>query len=679
MRKVRIFLSSPGDVAEERRRAREILEGFAQRPFLEGKVQVEVVGWDAPQAPALMDARLPPQANVDRSKGTPADCDATVVVLWSRMGTPPGSLKPDGTPYLSGTEYEFDLAVRAGKPVYLYHRTERPQSDLASPDAEERLMQYRRVQAFLASFKAEDGTPRFSYRSYATPHEFADLLRANGEQFLRDLLAAEADTRAASAVQAESAGLSASDAALLTLAATRLEQQNADALRRALLSVVGGSERPAEPAAAAAPSVLAVANYVGRLEWFGSLIYDRRHDDYIPFDAEATALFVRGQRESLAAVAAAVSEDDNRAVLDRYLQLCRTLDLIDEAGRVPWSFLDDRAAAGRLAAPTFVHYACTSACTFACRHCFSASGLARAGELTTAEACALIDEMAAIGALQLRLGGGEPLVRADLPALVRHANERGVSVSISTNAVAATDSVVAALAGCRIAAVLVSMDAADAGIYDRMRGETGAFDQALAGLRRLQGLKAPLVFRTMVTSGTIDQVPAVARLAATYGVTRVELRPALPVGRAAGDPALAVTTSQMNRVWEALAGITADTGVPVEATERVPRNRRWLMPGFGCECGHTRCYIDPRGHVSPTGMLSAQPSVASVRQQPLREIWARDPAIVRFRLLAGNETCTGCGHFAGCRGGCRASAVLRGQALTAPDPLCAIAEAAARG
>lgn len=677
MRKVRIFLSSPGDVADERRRAREILEGFAKRGAFEGKVHVDVVAWDDPRAPALMDARFAPQANVDRAKGTPADCDATVVVLWSRMGTPPGARKPDGTPYLSGTEYEFDLAVRAGKPVFVYHRTEVPQSALGAKDLAERVEQYERVQAFLASFKAADGTPRFSFRTYATPHEFAELLRANGEVFIRDLLASETTARTGTTVRVEAAGLSASDAALLTLATTRLEQQNADALRQALLGVMGGAEQTATAAAAASPPVLAVANYVGRREWFGSLIYDRRHDDYIAFGAEETALFVRGQHESLATVAAAVADDASRAVVDRYLQLCRSIDLVDEHDRVPWSFLDDRAAAGRLAAPTFVHYACTSACTFACEHCFSNSGLARAGELTTAQACALIDEMASIGALQLRLGGGEPLVRADLPALVRHANERGVSVSISTNAVAATDSVVAALAGCRIAAVLVSMDAASAEIYDRMRGEAGAFEQALAGLRRLQALKAPLVFRTMVTSSTIDQVAAVARLAAANGVARVDLRPVMAAGRAARHTGLTITTADMNRVWESLAGITAETGVAIDAPERVPRDRRWLMPGFGCECGHTRCYIDSRGHVSPSGLVSAQPSAASVREQPLREIWASDPAIVRFRMQAGNETCAGCGHFRGCRGGCRASAVVRGRDLSAPDPFCAIAEAAA--
>ncbi len=102
---MKIFLSSPGDVAEERTLAREVLQRLQRTPLLKGKVTIEVVSWDDPDAPAPMFATLTPQEAVNRGLSKPSECDLTVVILWSRMGTPlPEPRKADGSRYLSGTE-----------------------------------------------------------------------------------------------------------------------------------------------------------------------------------------------------------------------------------------------------------------------------------------------------------------------------------------------------------------------------------------------------------------------------------------------------------------------------------------------------------------------------------------------------------------------------------------------
>jgi hypothetical protein len=72
----RIFLSSPGDVATERDKARELLLGIARGEFVRDRVHIDVVSWDDPYAPSQMDARLTPQQAVDRSLPTPAECCA---------------------------------------------------------------------------------------------------------------------------------------------------------------------------------------------------------------------------------------------------------------------------------------------------------------------------------------------------------------------------------------------------------------------------------------------------------------------------------------------------------------------------------------------------------------------------------------------------------------------------
>ena len=55
---LRVFLASPGDVADERALVRRLLkEELPYDPFLRGRVTFEVVSWDDPAAPTPMPAR----------------------------------------------------------------------------------------------------------------------------------------------------------------------------------------------------------------------------------------------------------------------------------------------------------------------------------------------------------------------------------------------------------------------------------------------------------------------------------------------------------------------------------------------------------------------------------------------------------------------------------------------
>lgn len=108
MRTLRIFISPPGDVTKERERAREVVESLRRRfarHFL-----LQAVLWED----------LPLQSDMSFQRGIDAvlsekGVDIAIFILWSRLGTPlgPAISRKDGTPYLSGTEREFDLIMQA--------------------------------------------------------------------------------------------------------------------------------------------------------------------------------------------------------------------------------------------------------------------------------------------------------------------------------------------------------------------------------------------------------------------------------------------------------------------------------------------------------------------------------------------------------------------------------------
>ena len=198
-RHLRVFLASPGDVADERALALTVLEQLQYDPLLRGRITLETVAWDKPGAGTPMLATMTPQEAIKKGLPTPAQCDIVIVIFWSRIGTPlPADWKkPDGSGYLSGTEWEYLNALEAaesqGKPeVVIYRRTEKQTLDQDDPQFDEKRKQWRLVQQFFQAFENPDGSLRRGYNSYPAPDEFREQLNLHLRALVRELLEREA-------------------------------------------------------------------------------------------------------------------------------------------------------------------------------------------------------------------------------------------------------------------------------------------------------------------------------------------------------------------------------------------------------------------------------------------------------------------------------------------------------
>lgn len=188
---LRIFLSSPGDVADERGLALQVIERLVYEPELRGRVTLEAIAWDKPGASAPMLATMTPQQAINEGLPRPSECDIVVVILWARMGTPlpPEYKKSDGSRFRSGTEWEYEDAVQAaeatGSPgVIVYRRASDIVLNPADPDFMAKYEQWQQVQSFFQQFVDEDGTIRRGYNRYQQPDDF----RVQFEQHLKKLI-----------------------------------------------------------------------------------------------------------------------------------------------------------------------------------------------------------------------------------------------------------------------------------------------------------------------------------------------------------------------------------------------------------------------------------------------------------------------------------------------------------
>ena len=182
----RIFLSSPGDCIDERNAVHNVVARMNSDPLVNVFTRLEVVAWDW-GAGVPFDALFSPQASVNRHLTTPDDCDLFLGIFNCRFGTPLPSLefrKLDGTPYQSGSEYEFNRAWEArrrglSRPEILMYRRQHDIS--ACPDDGQR----ERVETFFQQSPfMENGQWTGAVDRYQAPDDFAPKL----EGHLRRLL-----------------------------------------------------------------------------------------------------------------------------------------------------------------------------------------------------------------------------------------------------------------------------------------------------------------------------------------------------------------------------------------------------------------------------------------------------------------------------------------------------------
>jgi tetratricopeptide (TPR) repeat protein len=183
---LQIFISSPGDVGQERLLAIRVLERL-QGEF-GGLVTLKSILWEHEplEATAHFQEQIPP----------PSQADVVVCILWSRLGTrlPEQYCRPDGSRYASGTEWEFEDAERSfrerGRPALLvYRKTAERFISSSDPKYDEVGKQRKALDAFLKRwFENPDDSLRRAFHPFPSADRFEELLETHLRRLIRGRL-----------------------------------------------------------------------------------------------------------------------------------------------------------------------------------------------------------------------------------------------------------------------------------------------------------------------------------------------------------------------------------------------------------------------------------------------------------------------------------------------------------
>lgn len=306
-------------------------------------------------------------------------------------------------------------------------------------------------------------------------------------------------------------------------------------------------------------------------------------------------------------------------------------------------------------------------CNLRCDHCLVEGGPSGRSELSTEQALALADDLAALGIQRVTLTGGEPLFRRDWHQIAQRLVDHGCQVMLSCNGHLIRGQNLERVAAL-VSRVAVSIDGLPQ-THDRLRhGVAGSsrssHAEVMAAIARLQAAAIEVEVITSVHPNNLHELLDIQAQLRSAGVQRWMVQLAHATGRMAQEHML--SQAQMLVLADTLSQACSDPILPPMVHHTIgwlskeeprlrssghPRQRFWR----GSPCGNRMLALEPDGGVKGCpNQVGAPFVVGSVQDEPLATIWADRSRWHWLSLTAADAqgACAGCALAPVCGGGC---------------------------
>ena len=341
--------------------------------------------------------------------------------------------------------------------------------------------------------------------------------------------------------------------------------------------------------------------------------------------------------------------------------------------------------------PLFIlPWRCTPKCSRSCLHCGFASNPPALDALGTEETKHVVDEIYDFGASYLGLGGGEPLMRRDLPEIISYAKKIGLNVSLLTSGYFLDDKIFDNLVrnGVRIS---LSIDGAD-DINDAIRGK-GAYATAVSAMEKSSraGLLDCLV--ATITKVDVDlhnitpeDMEHVIKLAQEYGARWMVIHGFIPFNRKKEHLAKAPSPQQYEKIWNDVYDLSLkykgkpEVNVYCTFYARVAKQRGmpnfddWFKNFFLGKCAIAGKYMSviENGDVIPCS-FNDRIRLGTVKEKRLEQIWdelQKSDFVLNLNDRSNLKGKCGVCEYRELCGGCRTRAEMYTGDMFASDPAC---------
>jgi len=305
----------------------------------------------------------------------------------------------------------------------------------------------------------------------------------------------------------------------------------------------------------------------------------------------------------------------------------------------------------------------THRCPLHCAYCSNPLELT-SRELHGSVWCSVLEQARELGIVQVHFTGGEPLLYAELPALVARAAELGLCSQLVTSALGLSKGFLGELRERGLSGLQLSLH--------ELTGHAWPPRHALRAAVWGRALGLPLTLNLALYRGNLGRIPYAIALAERLGADRLELANVQYLGWAhANRAALLPSTDQIERARE----------IALAARERLRGRMDLVFVSPDYHNGRPRACMHGWGRsfmiVAPDG--TALPCHAArllglafdnVANRSLSEIWSSG-AFDAYRGDAWmREPCRSCARKTVDFGGCRCQAFLLTGDARSTDPAC---------
>lgn len=327
-----------------------------------------------------------------------------------------------------------------------------------------------------------------------------------------------------------------------------------------------------------------------------------------------------------------------------------------------------------IAGPLWLLAELTYRCPLHCTFCYNPIDYTRYGdELNTEEWLRVLREGRALGAAQLGLSGGEPLLRDDLEIIVTQACRLGYYSNLITSGIGMTAQRIAALKEAGLDHIQLSFQDSTREMNDFI-SHARTFDLKAKAASLIKSHDYPMVLNVVLHRLNIDHIEEILRMAEDLGADYVELANSQYYGWAWENRAqLIPTREQLQHAEEITNRFRERVGRRMKIYFVVPdyyeKRPKPCMNGWGS----VFMTIAPDGTVLPCHAARMLPGLdfPNARHASLDSIWFASAA---FNAYRGDdwmkEPCRSCPEKHRDHGGCRCQAYLFTQDQTNADPVC---------
>jgi heme b synthase len=346
-----------------------------------------------------------------------------------------------------------------------------------------------------------------------------------------------------------------------------------------------------------------------------------------------------------------------------------------------------RAAGHARSELRLVAWEITRSCNLACIHCrASAERGPYPNELTTDECRKVLDDIASFSDPIIIFTGGEPLLRRDIFAILRHGQGLGLKMTMAVNGVLLDEAIARKLLDDGIQRISVSIDGATARTHDAFRNVPGAFEGAMRGIAAARKVGLPFQINTTITKINLHEIPDILNLAVELGAVAHHIFLLVPTGRGKELEEQEIPPEEYERTLNWFYEQREKVSLQLKATcaphyyrilrqRAAEEGRRVTLETHGmdavtrgCLGGVAFCFISHVGTLSPCGYLELD--CGNVRREGFRKAWEECSIFKDLRDFSKYEgKCGGCKYVKVC-GGCRARAYARTGNYLAEEPYC---------